>query len=120
MTTTFVFIAQGIQSLSKNDAETSYELVVLGLILVILVMATFQLHFSRTRKVELAELINGLIQFDQLYRKHKKPLRAMSIYELFSTLTPKAGISWQATISIGVVFGLHWNSPWKITLAGYG
>ncbi len=119
MVTIFILMVQGVQSSNSDGDELNYQPVVLGLFLIILVMSTFQSVLCRLKTLALAELINGLIQFDRLYPKRQKKLREMSIYELFSLLMPKAGFSWQVTISIGTVFGLHWSNPWKITLAGY-
>lgn len=70
-------------------------------------------HLCQIFASQIALLIHGVMQFYRLYEKRKRNLR------MLNKIMTKSLLWAPLLIPIGIVVGLHWNFPWKASLAGY-
>lgn len=71
------------------------------------------------KATNIANFLNGLIQFDKMYPSKPVIFAVMSLQELACMVMAKAAFSTGIVIPIGIVLGFHWTNPWKTSLAGY-
>lgn len=114
--TFLLIIFQEVLHLNFSSTISSDE-ITFWLLIVVLIASNCFLNFTRHTASQLAELINGLIQFDSMYPKEQKTLKETSIREILSNIMARAVVFSQYMIPVGAVFGLHWNNPWKSSLA---
>lgn len=113
-----LLIIQCIQAFLDNtssESENVINIMLLGLLTECIVC----LNWSQMRASELAAFINALLEFDQLYPTAPNKLKDMSLQRLTSIINVKALILTEYLLPVGATFGLHWNNPWKASLAGY-
>lgn len=82
-------------------------------------LSYLHIHFCRILAQQIVLLINGLLQFENLYKKPKRKLSNMSVFEILNRMMIKLVILSYVLLPLGIVFGFHWNHPWKASLAGY-
>ncbi len=74
------------------------------------------IHLCRMFAPQIALFINGLIQFDFIHQNRKNNI---SVLEVLNKVMIKLMLCAQVILPLSIVFGLHWNYPWKASLAGY-
>lgn len=114
--TVVLLLFQGLQA----SFTTSFKELVLPWMLILLSTAClFYLYVFRKKALEISELINGFIQFDTIYPKTATKLVSMPIRMCFGWVAAKLMFFTQVVYPIAIVFGLHFNDPWKPSLAGF-
>ncbi len=116
--TLLLIIFQGILK-TPQIGESKANQVLLWLLVIILFSGAFYLHVIRISAPEIADAINGLIQCDHLYPKRPKKVADIPIIELMGNAFVRAIFISQVVLPLGAVFGFHWQTPWKASLAGY-
>ncbi len=117
--TGLLVLAQGIQVCFNKTADPLKTVILPWMLIIILATCLTYHHVCITKPAEIAELINGFIQFDKMYPNTERKLVDLPILRIFGKVFA-IGISVsQVVFPIVVVFGLHLNDPWKASLAGY-
>lgn len=118
LVTTIVVVLQMVFDLTRNSGSIQ-SIMTCCVTIMILSFSYIVIHLCRMFASQIALLINGLIQFDHLYEKRKRNFRNMSVLEILNKIMTKSAFWAQLLIPAGFVVGLHWNNPWKASLAGY-
>ncbi len=117
--TVLLILAQGAYHLCNTTTETKKSLLLPCMLILILTASMFYFYVCRAKAVEIAELINGFIQFDKMYPKNAKKLFDLPILQMFGMAMAKVIFLSQIVVPIGAVFGFHIHDPWKPSLAGF-
>lgn len=76
-------------------------------------------YFFRRKASDTAEFLNGLIQFDLMHGKKRKQFGKEHFTEMLYIYVTYAFYFTAVGIPPVFVFGIHWQYPWKVSLAGF-
>ncbi len=103
----------------KQKSDSIQSVMLCCITLLILSISYVVVHLCRIFSPQIASLINGLIQFDHFYEKRKRKFKNMPVLEILAQIMIRSSLLAQLIVPFGIVVGLHWNHPWKASLAGY-
>lgn len=117
--TIIVIIIQGILQTKFIKSTACQDPTLLMMIIFMLMASNCYVHFCKNEAKNIANLLNGLIQFDKMYPSKPRKFVNMSLEEMACVVMVKFAFFSGVVIPIGIVFGFHWKYPWKTSLAGY-
>lgn len=114
----WIQVIHGFLRSSYNDPKNS-SILPFGFVL-LLTASNVYFHICRMKRVQIAELINGFIQFEDIYPiLDARKTFDLPIVQLFGILFARVMFLTQFVVPIGAVFGMHFKNSEKPSLAGY-